>query len=716
MPPIGFTPDEGEMATAWAATLTQKTAARHLALVRVRVGEAEQNLAQVNSLCTFLQNRAASAPLCARDCGAVMPLAALAVAPGQPHRCHAGLQIVRVEAGPGQAFIGGRALVTQRDYQALTERLRRGDLRGANSAAIFRNLIWATLPELSDLGANLLREVAQHKPTQISEANRNDATEPQDVTPALAWEAVSVAETWPSDDDRTEAEEQTDLTQRADAAENRNTPDRAACGVRESLADNFGTACVAALRVLAGACGLQQASLWWRQDGGFVKACGLGEWAADAGALHCEMSEAQLLAAAETHTGLPAQRTGDAWQIVAAPATLAEAELFPFLAGTEIKAAFLLARSELDDATRRAVARYGLELALPLEVLRLQQEMAQHAQAAQQTVHFAEALQSAGAADGYTVLLRQTAQLLHAQRASLMVYEETEGRLEIKAGLGLPDGVAQQARVRAGEGVAGHVWHTGRPWLAGADTDATDTPPVVAATRAYRSPSFLSYPINVGGQRIGVLNVTDRADGSPYNEADVRLLDTIAPQLGLALDRAGWRERALLFQRMSITDPLTGLANRRYLTARLAEEVSRAERHHAPICFIMMDLDNFKNYNDNNGHQAGDEALVLLAQCLRSTLRAVDIAARYGGEEFSILLPQTTLREGSAIAERIRQLIAATPFPHGAQQPNGQVSVSLGVADYAPGRTTPAAIIKAADQALYQAKNAGRNRVQVFEL
>src|SRR5438132_12981894 len=133
---------------------------------------------------------------------------------------------------------------------------------------------------------------------------------------------------------------------------------------------------------------------------------------------------------------------------------------------------------------------------------------------------------------------------------------------------------------------------------------------------------------------------------------------------------------------MSITDPLTGLLNRRYLEARLTEELSRSKRYDYPLSFMMIDIDDFKIYNDQNGHQAGDRALEITAQCLRSALRKVDVASRYGGEEFSILLPQTTLQEAGVIADRIRRKISSTSFPNGKSQPLDSATVSIGLSSF----------------------------------
>src|ERR1700736_236212 len=162
---------------------------------------------------------------------------------------------------------------------------------------------------------------------------------------------------------------------------------------------------------------------------------------------------------------------------------------------------------------------------------------------------------------------------------------------------------------------------------------------------------------------------------------------------------------------MSITDPLTGLLNRRYLEERLTEELKRSRRHDYEMSFMMLDIDDFKIYNDRNGHQAGDLALEMTAQCLRSALRGADVASRYGGEELSILLPQTSLAEAVSIAERIRRRVERTRFPHGNSQPLGAVTLSIGVSCYDEEHETAEAIIEGADKALYDAKSKGKNRV-----
>jgi diguanylate cyclase (GGDEF)-like protein len=218
----------------------------------------------------------------------------------------------------------------------------------------------------------------------------------------------------------------------------------------------------------------------------------------------------------------------------------------------------------------------------------------------------------------------------------------------------------------------------------------------------------------IGERKVGVLNVTDKSGGGAYDEVDLSLLEIIGPQVALALERAEWQERATEFQLMSITDSLTGLPNRRYLEERLQEELNRSKRYDHPMSFLMIDIDDFKAYNDKNGHQAGDVALQITAHCLKGALRAADVASRYGGEEFCILLPQTAVTEAGVIADRIRHRVSTTEFPHGKTQPLGQVTISVGVSTFTKNIDSPENIIAAADRALYQAKSMGKDRVEFY--
>jgi diguanylate cyclase (GGDEF)-like protein len=225
----------------------------------------------------------------------------------------------------------------------------------------------------------------------------------------------------------------------------------------------------------------------------------------------------------------------------------------------------------------------------------------------------------------------------------------------------------------------------------------------------YKTSSFLSFPILIGDRRIGVMNFTDKASGEVFDERDLELLQAIAPQIAVAIDRTVLKDKAGEFEQLSVTDALTGLLNRRYLAKRLSEEIQRSKRHRFPMSLMMLDVDDFKSYNDAFGHPAGDAALRIVANVLQDILRGADVAARYGGEEFAILLPQTTSNEAAAIAERLRQRIEHTEFP------KRKVTVSIGIAACSNDIETPEDIISAADHALYEAKNHGRNNVQIYD-
>jgi len=167
------------------------------------------------------------------------------------------------------------------------------------------------------------------------------------------------------------------------------------------------------------------------------------------------------------------------------------------------------------------------------------------------------------------------------------------------------------------------------------------------------------------------------------------------------------REGQSELERLSLTDALTGLYNRRHLMGTLASEVQRSRRLRRSFTVLLADVDKFKQYNDTHGHLAGDAALVKIADVFRRTTRAVDCVARYGGEEFVVMLLECSLATAAIVAERVRARVAQEELGE------GRLTVSIGLAEYPDGGDTPEDLIATADAAMYRAKGAGRNQVIV---
>ena len=193
----------------------------------------------------------------------------------------------------------------------------------------------------------------------------------------------------------------------------------------------------------------------------------------------------------------------------------------------------------------------------------------------------------------------------------------------------------------------------------------------------------------------------------PLGESQERIVKTLAEHLALAMSSLKLRET---LRTQSIRDPLTNLFNRRYLEETLEREVARAVRQKAPLCVMMIDVDHFKTFNDSFGHEAGDVLLRELGQLFRTKLRAGDIACRYGGEEFTMVLTEASPEGVKERAEELRKAVADARFDYQGQSLES-VTISVGVACSPEQGTTPDTLLRAADKALYRAKDEGRNRV-----
>jgi diguanylate cyclase (GGDEF)-like protein len=282
-------------------------------------------------------------------------------------------------------------------------------------------------------------------------------------------------------------------------------------------------------------------------------------------------------------------------------------------------------------------------------------------------------------------------------------------------------------RINARMGIAGKVYSTGVGYMS---EDVVDDPyfyPTYDAP-SFHTKSVLCVPIRIEAAVCGVLELVNRVGPGGFREKDRRLLEIFADYASISIQNLLDARRAY---EVAKRDGLTGLYNERYLHLRLTQELSRISRDGGNLCVIFLDLDNLKSVNDRHGHLAGSQVLREVGYVLKRTVsdeRAT--LTRYGGDEFVLILPGHTLEEGMDLAEAIREAIRAATFlsrPYGFNSPalslQGTITASLGVSSVRTHATPGASVeqqknelLKAADQALYQAKEKGKNQSAAAEL
>jgi diguanylate cyclase (GGDEF)-like protein len=278
--------------------------------------------------------------------------------------------------------------------------------------------------------------------------------------------------------------------------------------------------------------------------------------------------------------------------------------------------------------------------------------------------------------------------------------------LALAEGVGLPASIAPGLEIAFGEGRVGYVADAR---LAMDDSDFKMATSLVRrhleATTHRDLASDLVAPIEGEEGLIGVLSVGGLTRRQGHGK---RLIKMVADLVGLAFT---YVTRLRLTEHAADIDSLTGALNKRRLQQRLGDEIHHAERETQPLSLLLIDIDHFKNYNDTNGHIEGDAVLRRIGQILRSAVREDDAVARYGGEEFVILYPAATKAQALKLAESLRKAVESEEFAHGGKQPLGRVTISGGVATFPEDSRTSVELIRSADQALYEAKAEGRNRI-----
>ena len=317
--------------------------------------------------------------------------------------------------------------------------------------------------------------------------------------------------------------------------------------------------------------------------------------------------------------------------------------------------------------------------------------------------HMAELLQACTQrAEAYAIVRETGAQLLPDSSGSLFIFRESRDVLEHVTSWGSAPAPEKTL-------VPDECWalRLGNPHFA-------PRKGTVRCRHAHEDTgSYVCLPIHGQGQVLGLFHIAidvNPRTRRPEQDAEMRLramTDRVGPALANLKLRDTLRE-------MALRDGLTGLYNRRYLEDVFSRELHRAERSGKPVAVVMIDIDHFKHFNDQHGHDAGDFVLSAVARAISNNIRPSDIACRYGGEELAIVLPETNLESARGRAEEMRRAIRDTNLTHLGQTLPGPTA-SFGVAGYPEHGTKPADLLKAADQALYRAKHEGRDRVCVAE-
>lgn len=304
-----------------------------------------------------------------------------------------------------------------------------------------------------------------------------------------------------------------------------------------------------------------------------------------------------------------------------------------------------------------------------------------------------------------SVVLETALVALQGKSGAVYLLSARRNELRMKIGRHL-DPRARDERIPLGQGLAGWVAENRR----GMRLSSPDSP--VLADPEPIETAALAVPLETQSQLIGVLAIYGRTTSETFSDQDVDTIMSLARAAGVSV------ENMLLHQetrRMSITDGLTAIWNRRYFEMRWPQEFERAFRFQRPLSIAVIDIDHFKQVNDEYGHQRGDAILIEIAQRLVGNIRReIDVLARYGGEEFVLVLPETGADGARVVAEKMRIEVAGIPFGAEGERPV-PVTISIGYAVYPENGTTPRQLLDAADRALYEAKSRGRNRVVCAE-
>ncbi len=294
-------------------------------------------------------------------------------------------------------------------------------------------------------------------------------------------------------------------------------------------------------------------------------------------------------------------------------------------------------------------------------------------------------------------ILAVTEELVPDGHVAVLLLDESSRTLTVRASRGYSEGVGL-LRIPVGQGVTGRCAATGEVQVA---HDVSEIDHYIEGVDG--AASEIALPLKVDGRVIGVLNA-ESPRPEAYSEDHVRPLTVVAQQAGVVIRAAQLNEE---MRRLAVTDPLTGLHNRRFFVEKLEENLRRSQRYGEPLALILVDCDRLKHINDEHGHLSGDRAIQALADVMRITLRETDVIARLGGDEFAALLVSADEAHAGDVVERLRRTVRSLRLISDEGREIG-LSISAGTAFYPKDGTEVQTLLREADLALYQDKRAGR--------
>lgn len=311
----------------------------------------------------------------------------------------------------------------------------------------------------------------------------------------------------------------------------------------------------------------------------------------------------------------------------------------------------------------------------------------------------------------FEIILTSAMELVNAPAGSIAIMDEKSGMLRLVLARGFSQKFISESAtwVIKPRGLTAAVLDSYKP---------TIIPDITKEATFSINPSLIDegvksiagIPLHYAGKNVGILYLNDFSPRE-FTEREVSILRLMATQAALAIEKMRLLEKV---EQLAITDELTQIYNHRYFNNALSNEIYRAKRYKHPLSLVIIDIDNFKNYNDLYGHIYGNFILVVLADIFRRSVRPTDIVARYGGEEFAIILPETNKDTAVIFAERIRKEVADSCRPEKNMQIMSGVTVSLGIAAFNTDADNEEDLVKRADEAMYEAKKTGKNRVIAY--